>query len=166
MTIVSAPTSTARKTLNDARVVSAGVGAAPGVRRPRPPLCLPQKLLTSMLQQFVAIAMLLKVISFENASSFVQPLSQPVRSRFMLPRGRRDRAQLQATEKTRTKIAFGRLLILMVPLVSQTPGEMLFLIPQLNRFGRRIAGILPSKQNCLSLGECAVPDECYDQACR
>jgi len=49
------------------------------------------------------LSLLLKVISFENASSFVQSLSQPVRSRFMLPRGRRDRAQLQATRKTRTK---------------------------------------------------------------
>ena len=33
-------------------------------------------------------------ISFEIASSFVQSLSQPVRSRFMLHRGRRDCAQL------------------------------------------------------------------------
>ena len=40
------------------------------------------------------LSLLLKVISFENASSFVQSLSQPVRSRFMLHRGRRDCAQL------------------------------------------------------------------------
>jgi|SRR6516162_7434742 hypothetical protein len=47
--------------------------------------------------------------SLKNASPFVQSLSQPVRSRLMLPRGRRDRTRLQATEKTRTKNALGRL---------------------------------------------------------